>query len=271
MPSIFHSLHISSANPASPPNLVQITSSLLVWKDHLIRAPFHLRISVSPLISLACLFSQHKATPVLFKAVRLLLLPTIFRSLFFSLSFYRSLSTSRFFLPFCLNFHFFPDLKDKALTLFLLCAPFQTLPSTVNLFLRRVVWNPYLSLFTIINYFLGSRYSTSQASKQAVLSKVSSHPHSLPFLSPHTPLRNFILLIAIASSGLQHRNPSCVLKVHLLLFHSKNKHLKLQIYKIILGNDYTVFLSIVRKLGLFFWSAISSEASTGKEIISKLF
>lgn len=108
VPSIFHTLHISSANPASLPNLAQITSSLLFWKDHLIWASLHLRISVSPHISLACLFSQHKATPVLFKAVHLPAPPDNLQKPFLLLSLSQKSPYPLIFFPFSFNFSFLP-------------------------------------------------------------------------------------------------------------------------------------------------------------------
>lgn len=67
VPSIFHSLHISSANPASLPQPCTDYLIFTLLKRPSMWASLHHRISVFPHISPACLFSQGKVTLVLFK------------------------------------------------------------------------------------------------------------------------------------------------------------------------------------------------------------
>lgn len=162
MPSVFHSPHISSANPASLPQLftdyliftpLKRPSNLSFFNF----TPFHHRISVTPHIFPAGLFFQDKVTLVLFKANHP---PTPSHNLQkVSLLFVCKINYSSLCL---ISVHFSPDLKDNVLTLFLLCSAFQTWCSTVDLLLKRVVLNPWLSLITTPYYILGSRFLTSQ-------------------------------------------------------------------------------------------------------------
>lgn len=214
--------------------------------------PLHHRISVPLHISLACLLSQDKVTPVLFMANHP---PTPSHNLQ-ELSLPLSLVQKYFHIhkhsPLCLtSAHFSPDLKDNVLSLFILCASFQTLPSTFDLLLKRVVLNPCLSLFTTPNYFLGSRLLMSQLCRNCffknqqscVLAAFSQSSYSPEELNSFYPRCLFYF---------QHRNPSCFSEIHFLLFYSKNKYLKVWIYNIILGNDNTVCFQIVKKFICFY-------------------
>lgn len=162
VPSVFHSPHISSANPAFLPQLftdyliftpLKRPSNLSFFNF----TPFHHRISVSPHSFPAGLFFQDKVTLVLFKANHP---PTPSHNLQkVSLLFLCKINYSSLCL---ISVHFSPDFKDNVLTLFLLCSAFQTWCSTVDLLLKRVVLNPWLSLITTPYYILGSRFLTSQ-------------------------------------------------------------------------------------------------------------
>lgn len=154
LPSILHSSHVAVSTLPPCPNFSQITSSLLFSKDHLIWPSLSLLLCttgfVSPHISPDCLLSQNKVTLILFTAHH----PSTHShslqelSLLLPCSCAKSLSISANFFPLCLTSAHFPsDLYDNVLTLFLLCAPFQILPSTIDLVLKRVVLNPASSFY----------------------------------------------------------------------------------------------------------------------------